>query len=45
MAIILNPAYTNAYLNRGAARRGAGDQAGADADTAKARELTAGKKQ
>ena len=43
-AIRLNPSYINAYINRSAARRAAGDQAGADADQAKARELTQGRK-
>jgi tetratricopeptide (TPR) repeat protein len=43
-AIRLNPAYLNAFVNRGAARRAAGDKAGADADQAKARELMPGKK-
>src|SRR5262249_24938820 len=38
-AIKLNPAYGNAYTKRSAAKRGAGDKAGADADTAKARDL------
>ena len=42
-AIKLNPAYGNAYLNRGAAKKAAGDKAGGDADTAKAREIGAGK--
>src|SRR5206468_2062548 len=34
-AIRLNPGYANAYLNRSAARRAAGDKTGADADQAK----------
>jgi tetratricopeptide (TPR) repeat protein len=38
-AIQLNPLYGNAYTNRGAAKRAAGDKAGADADQAKARDL------
>jgi tetratricopeptide (TPR) repeat protein len=38
-AIQLNPRYANAYTNRSAARRAAGDKAGADADQAKAREF------
>ena len=38
-AIKLNPSYANAYLNRSAARRSAGDKAGADADAAKAKGL------
>jgi tetratricopeptide (TPR) repeat protein len=38
-AIRLNPSYLNAYVNRGAARRAAGDKAGAEADQTKAREL------
>ena len=38
-AIKLNPVYANAYTNRSAAKRAAGDKAGADADQAKAREL------
>ena len=38
-AIKLNPTYANAYTNRAAARRTAGDTAGADADQAKAREF------
>ena len=42
-AIRLNPAYGNAYLNRGAARKAAGDKTGGDADMAKAREISAGK--
>jgi len=40
-AIKLNPTYANAYQNRAAAKRAAGDKAGADDDTAKAKELTA----
>ncbi|MGA7234754.1 MAG: tetratricopeptide repeat protein, partial [Bryobacteraceae bacterium] len=40
-AIQLNPRYANAYTNRGAAKKAAGDKAGADADMAKARDLTA----
>jgi tetratricopeptide (TPR) repeat protein len=40
-ALGLNPAYANAYLNRSVARRASGDAAGADADAAKARQLTA----
>jgi tetratricopeptide (TPR) repeat protein len=43
-AIRLNPSYLNAYVNRGAARRAAGDKAGADADQAKARGLMQGRK-
>jgi tetratricopeptide (TPR) repeat protein len=43
-AIRLNQSYVNAYINRSAARRAAGDHAGADADQAKARELTQGRK-
>jgi tetratricopeptide (TPR) repeat protein len=43
-AIRLNPSYLNAYVNRSAARRAAGDRAGADADQAKARELMQGRK-
>jgi Flp pilus assembly protein TadD len=39
-AIRLNSAYANAYQNRAAARRLLGDKAGADADLAKAQELT-----
>ena len=42
-AIRLNPSYLNAYVNRSAARRAAGDQTGADADQAKARELMQGR--
>jgi tetratricopeptide (TPR) repeat protein len=38
-AIKLNPAYSNAYMNRSAAKRSFGDAHGADADTLKAREL------
>jgi tetratricopeptide (TPR) repeat protein len=38
-AIRLNRSYLNAYINRSATRRAAGDKAGADADQAKAREL------
>ena len=38
-AIMLNPKYANAYTNRAAARRAAGDKAGAEADQAKAREF------
>ena len=38
-AILLNPAYVNAYQNRSVARRMTGDAAGADADAAKAKEL------
>jgi tetratricopeptide (TPR) repeat protein len=38
-AIRLNPAYINAYINRSAARRAAGDAAGADVDMAKVRQL------
>ena len=38
-ALKLNSSYTNAYTNRAAARRAAGDKAGADADMAKVREL------
>ena len=40
-AIRLYPGFIDAYVNRSAARRAAGDQAGADADAAKARELAA----
>ena len=36
---MLNPKYANAYTNRAAARRAAGDKAGAEADQAKAREF------
>jgi Flp pilus assembly protein TadD len=43
-AIKLDPKYANAYLNRGTAKRAAGDKTGGDADMAKARELTAAKK-
>jgi len=39
-AIELNPSYANAYLNRSAAKRSSGDKTGADADQAKAKELT-----
>ena len=42
-AIQLNPAYANAYLNRGAAKKALDDKAGSDADLAKARELNAGR--
>ncbi len=38
-AIKLNPVYGNAYTNRSAARRAAGDKTGGDADLAKARDL------
>jgi tetratricopeptide (TPR) repeat protein len=38
-AIQLNPVYANAYTNRAAAKRVAGDKAGADADQAKARQF------
>ena len=38
-AIKLNPVYGNAYTNRSAARRAAGDKVAADADLAKARDL------
>ena len=38
-AIKLNPVYANAYTNRSSAKRAAGDNAGADADQAKAREF------
>ena len=38
-AILLNPSYTNAYLNRSWARRTSGDTPGADADAAKAKDL------
>jgi tetratricopeptide (TPR) repeat protein len=41
VAIQLNPAYANAFLNRSVVRRASGDTAAADADAAKARELTA----
>jgi tetratricopeptide (TPR) repeat protein len=40
-AILINPGYANAFLNRSAARRASGDAAGADADAVKARELAA----
>ena len=40
-AIKLNPRYINAYANRAAARRAAGDKQGAAADDAKALELAA----
>jgi tetratricopeptide (TPR) repeat protein len=40
-AIKYYPGYTNAYVNRAAARRAYGDKEGAAADQAKARELTA----
>jgi tetratricopeptide (TPR) repeat protein len=39
IAILLNPAYANAYFNRSSARRVTKDNAGADSDAAKAREL------
>jgi hypothetical protein len=39
-ALKLNPLYANAYVNRSQARRASGDSAGADADQAKARDLT-----
>ena len=42
-AIKLNPTYSNAYLNRSAARRSTGDTAGAEADIVKARESNKGK--
>jgi serine/threonine-protein kinase len=42
-AIKLNPSYANAYMNRAAARRALGDKAGADADQAKFKELSAAK--
>ena len=42
-AIRIDPSYTNAYVNRVVARKGAGDPAGAEADQAKVRELTAKK--
>ena len=38
-AIRLNPNYGNAYINRSAARRASGDNAGAEADLAKARQV------
>jgi tetratricopeptide (TPR) repeat protein len=38
-ALTLNPYYANAYQNRSVARRALGDKAGADADSAKAKEL------
>jgi tetratricopeptide (TPR) repeat protein len=38
-ALKINSGYVNAYQNRAAARRAAGDKAGADADLGKAREL------
>jgi tetratricopeptide (TPR) repeat protein len=41
IAILLNPAYANAYFNRSYAHRALGETAAADADAAKARELTA----
>jgi tetratricopeptide (TPR) repeat protein len=34
------PGYGNAYVNRAAAKRAAGDRAGAEADQARARQLT-----
>jgi len=40
-ALGIDPSYANAYANRAVARRGAGDIVGAQADQAKARELTA----
>ena len=40
-AIKLYPGYANAYVNRAATRRASGDKAGAAADQAMARELTA----
>jgi tetratricopeptide (TPR) repeat protein len=40
-AIRLNPDYANAYQNRSYARRAMKDNAGADADAAKAHDLTA----
>jgi hypothetical protein len=39
-AIRLNPEYLNATHNRAAARRAAGDNAGADADRRREAELT-----
>jgi hypothetical protein len=42
-AIRLDPNYTNAYMNRVVARKHSGDTAGAEADQAKVRELTAKK--
>ena len=42
-ALRLDPNYANAYMNRAVARKGAGDAAGAEADQAKVRELTAKK--
>jgi tetratricopeptide (TPR) repeat protein len=36
-AIAINPAYANAYINRGAAKRASGDAAGGRADLAKGR--------
>jgi len=44
IAILLNPAYPNAYQNRSYARRATGDALGADADAAKAKDLAAPKK-
>ena len=38
-AIKLNPAYGNAYTNRASARHASGNEDGANADRAKAREL------
>jgi tetratricopeptide (TPR) repeat protein len=38
-AIHVNPAYSNAYHNRAAAKKAAGDQAGSAADEAKAKSL------
>ena len=41
VAIQLNPNYANAYQNRSSARKASGDAVGAEADAAKARQLTA----
>jgi tetratricopeptide (TPR) repeat protein len=38
-AIELNPKYANAYRNRGAARKAAGDAPGAAADLERAKQL------
>jgi len=40
-AINVNPSYANAYMNRSSARRLSGNIAGADADAAKLKDLTA----
>ena len=42
-ALRIDPNYANAYSNRAVARKATGDTAGAQADQAKARELTAKK--